>query len=653
MEDRIIRLLSLELRNFKGAKELKIDFNPDGPTNIYADNGKFKTTVADAINWVMFGKNSNDEEKFGIKTFDKDGKIIPNLRHSVIAKFEVNGVEEVFERRLSENWKREHGEVEKKFKNDQFLYFSNGESVKAGVFNTDISQLCESSMFKLLSNPLQFDRLEWKERRKILVDIVGEIPDLEILEQITTVKNKGDFNGLINTLNRKKSLERYRNGLMDQIKGHERELDEIPPRIDEVERLKPAYLDWNKIEADIKALKSELAQIDATIAEESKKHEKEQKKKTSITKSIGEKKLVVQNLESKLKLEANKLVNKNKTEASKIESYITDNELLINDSETTISIKNIDIAAFNSEIKNLREEYNFISSSKFELVPDSCICPTCKQDLPDIETKKEELEGNFNEDKANKLKAINKKGKAKVEKVELFETIIVDLKKDIDKSKKRIEDYNIQLEKLDVKENIIVFGKNAEWSKLNGEIHDLEIDLDKIKIITNQELIEKKEVVNNAIAKLNLDLKVKDQIIKADDRISELKQEQIDHSQKVAKFQKEIYALDKFEKVKMDRTEEKVNSMFSICKFRMFERQKNSIEKPECVTLIDGVPFSDANTASKINAGLDIIRVLSNHYGVFLPSIIDNRESVTNIIEMKSQVINLIKDENYQTLTVK
>ena len=64
---------------------------------------------------------------------------------------------------------------------------------------------------------------------------------------------------------------------------------------------------------------------------------------------------------------------------------------------------------------------------------------------------------------------------------------------------------------------------------------------------------------------------------------------------------------------------------------------------PASITaLIKGVPFTSANTARQYNAGLDVINTLSKHYEVVVPLFIDNRESINQLIETESQVINLI-----------
>jgi len=63
--------------------------------------------------------------------------------------------------------------------------------------------------------------------------------------------------------------------------------------------------------------------------------------------------------------------------------------------------------------------------------------------------------------------------------------------------------------------------------------------------------------------------------------------------------------------------------------------------------MVDGVPFSTLNNAMQIAAGLDIIHAISNKHGVSAPIWIDNRESVTEIPKMETQIINLVVDPRY------
>jgi hypothetical protein len=64
------------------------------------------------------------------------------------------------------------------------------------------------------------------------------------------------------------------------------------------------------------------------------------------------------------------------------------------------------------------------------------------------------------------------------------------------------------------------------------------------------------------------------------------------------------------------------------------------------------IPFGTANNAGKINAGIEIIDALSKHWGVEMPLIVDNAESVTQLLETELQVIKLIVDEKYKELQI-
>lgn len=112
-------------------------------------------------------------------------------------------------------------------------------------------------------------------------------------------------------------------------------------------------------------------------------------------------------------------------------------------------------------------------------------------------------------------------------------------------------------------------------------------------------------------------------------------------AQKIVSLEGWEYETEKYEKSLMSDLETKVNERFSGVQFKMFETQNNGGIKPTCVILINGVPYESANTASKIQSGIQIINVLSDHYNVTAPILIDNRESVIEIPETKSQIFNM------------
>ena len=84
----------------------------------------------------------------------------------------------------------------------------------------------------------------------------------------------------------------------------------------------------------------------------------------------------------------------------------------------------------------------------------------------------------------------------------------------------------------------------------------------------------------------------------------------------------------------------------------MFNIQVNGGIEPCCEALVNGVPYSDCNNASKINAGLDIINTLSIFHDTFISVWTDNSEAVTKMLPINNQLVRLVVSEPDKTLRV-
>jgi len=118
-----IKLLSLQIRNFKGVRDLKIEFTDH--TVISGDNGTGKTTIVDAFQWLLFGKNSNDEKEFNIKTLDSLNRPIHKLEHEVIAIIDMDGVHSRFSRMFKEKWTKKRGSEDAEFTGHETTFSVN------------------------------------------------------------------------------------------------------------------------------------------------------------------------------------------------------------------------------------------------------------------------------------------------------------------------------------------------------------------------------------------------------------------------------------------------------------------------------------------------------------------------------------------------
>ena len=90
-----IKIKRLVLENFKCHKSLKLDFE-GGNASIYGDNASGKTSVYDALTWLLFGKDSqgNGEKNIEIKPLDASGEVKDHLAVTEVeAVLDVNGEE--------------------------------------------------------------------------------------------------------------------------------------------------------------------------------------------------------------------------------------------------------------------------------------------------------------------------------------------------------------------------------------------------------------------------------------------------------------------------------------------------------------------------------------------------------------------------------
>ena len=160
-----IEIVKLELTNFKCFRHKEIDFNSD-VTVIRGRNGVGKTTIADAILWCLFGKNTQGQSDFDLKTHDENGKPIPNLDHSVEMSLSVDGSTVTLKRTVKEVWIKRRGSDEQVFKNNTTEYMFNGEVVTATDYKKHISGIVSEDIFKAITSPSYFPSLKWQQQRE-------------------------------------------------------------------------------------------------------------------------------------------------------------------------------------------------------------------------------------------------------------------------------------------------------------------------------------------------------------------------------------------------------------------------------------------------------------------------------------------------------
>lgn len=651
---------TLTLKNFKGILGEKTINFCDTVTSIYGANHTGKTTVIDAILWVLFDKNSENASVFGIDTKDENNNIIPKLEHSVKLTLSVDGVERTLEKVRKDVWSKPRGQKEEVLTGHTTNYFISGNKYTQTEYKAEIANILPEALFKCITNPMFFPALPPTEQRMLLEQMVGETSFVDVVSQKKewTLLEKYIENG---------DVEKFRENLAYKIKLVKEELKLIPSRIsehtNELAELQSKDYNFPILEKRIAEIEKGLQHYDDMLADASKGSDEKYKAKMAVRKQI-------QAYEAERDSIINK-INKENREAEQLhESVISSIKDTIAKQQKNIRDANVD-AQSNERRKELLEKQKVDFRTRWQQVEDETfqwdeaneVCPTCHQRLPqeDIDTLRERLQGNFNESKAKKQELLDieaesiakkqneieeERKRCATDKQEAEERI-VHLEKELEKAK------GIQPEKKDYTTDSRVVELTSLIKGEEDKLQQLEQEEDNT---TQQEAInrikEQKQGQQQLRDQLRDQLQVKLQIERKEKRIAELTAEQQSLSQQLTDLEQQDNAAMQLVQFYIEELERKVNKMFDIVKFTMFEHHLNGNIKTKCECTMHGTPYQDLSNSEKINAGIDIINAMCRHRNAFAPIIIDNAESITDILPTASQQIRLVVSAQDKELTI-
>ena len=672
----VIKLKKLSIINFKGVRSLEIDFNHI--TNILGDNATGKTSIFDAFLWLFFGKNSENVSDFEVKRLDEKNRFIKDLESEVCAIINIDQQEICIKKVLRQKWVKRRGELEAAYQGDENCYFWNDVPLKESEFKTKIKGIVDETLFRLITNPFYFNSLKWQERRNTLIEIAGNISNQEVLDSVMTVSNKARFTALVDALNAGKTIDEYKKEIAAKKKKIKDEAESIPSRIDEVRRGMPDEYNFSALQIELVDLQKELTSINDALNDELALQSANNKARAEVLRIHNEKvrehqqkvfsvKTDIQNIEFEIKQKAKEFTGKADAELKYVNQQLDEK----NHDKTRFenSIKNLkdQVTEMETNLQQLREDYEVIGSEEFKFDDHLAICPACKQSLPegDIDSKKEELTANFNRNKLSKMEAKKKEALALKDsiasthiRIENGENKLAELNEEIEVLHQKIKTLKEAASTIESQDDVLkrLYESHDRYQSLKSELSGLEKVVFTEPVFEpfagNESLKMKRVDVTNNINAIHSKLNNEAAIERAKKRITELEAQENKLAQELADFEGSEFSIFEFTKSKVDAIERKINGKFKQVKFKMFDVQNNGGEVECCETLINGVPFSDANNAAKINAGIDIINTLCHHYDVYAPIFIDNRESVTKLIDSDSQIVNLIVSEADKKLRV-
>ncbi len=159
MTDFIVQ--SLDIENFKGIRSLHLDFSST-VTNIYGDNAAGKTTVYDALTWLLFGKDSSGSAKFSVKPAGASG-VMPTITAVCL----VGGQPRKLRKVLQERWSKPRGGAAAQYEGDTVDYTVDDVPKKEAAYKQMIAEMADENLFWLLTGVHHFAReLPWKECRR-------------------------------------------------------------------------------------------------------------------------------------------------------------------------------------------------------------------------------------------------------------------------------------------------------------------------------------------------------------------------------------------------------------------------------------------------------------------------------------------------------
>jgi len=650
-------LKSLHMENFKGIRSLDVKFS--NKIKIKGQNAAGKTTIFDAFTWLLFNKNSAGEEKFNVRPLDKDGKHIDNVEIKVAGVIEVDGKEVELSKVQKQNWVKKRGTDTVTLQGNVNSFEIDGYPKSEAEFKTYISGLAQSEeMFKMLTNPQYFSSLKWKEQRDILMKLVADVSDVELAQ--TDAK----YAPLIDELEKAPSTDDIRAKFSKALSEWKKKQAEIPVRIDEAEKSKvdvdvaEQELLKADLERKIEALEDLIGKPDARIDEMRSEEMHCQFEMSAIAQTMDNE------LSSKKReIENHKYDHERKLED--VRSSIRKAQDSIESNKKSISEQTLKKSDLVKRYKEEKEKK--FDDSKWIFDVSTTVCSLCGQRLP--EDKIESLRADFSQRKADAIEIFNEEHAKILAMIVDDGNACAEMIKDLTKNNKELGNKINTLKLNEAEEIDIIKGfdeqiskipscadymQNTEYAKLKAKQDKLLADIAELESKGKDKVAEyakaDKAKLKSQLDEVNKIITQAANNVAIDDRIETLRDEQKEIGQKVADQEQMLYLLEEFIRFKLDKVSESINSHFKTVNFKLFEMQLNGGMKDCCECTVNGVPYSTLNSGHRIVAGLDIIRSLSELYGVSVPIFVDNAESLNefNVQDMDAQLILLSVSEDKQ-----
>lgn len=649
---------SLTLLNFKGVRALHVDFG-EGLTIISGRNATGKTSIADAIMWVLFD-TGYDGNKLEPKTYNKEGQIIKEIPHEVelTVKIFYDGTEPagqdniVLKRTLTDSWKGDECI-------NTFKYYVNDEVVTAGEYKKTVDAICPEDVFRLCSSTKDFVYRPWQEQRNKLQTLVGDITT----EDITEGNRKYDF--VVEAL-KKQDIDKLVHHIKYKRKEVQEQLDAVPIRLEELNKSLPESQNWESLSNEKAQLNDKLVDL-ANKIQEIRTGGADKARLDGIRKKIEFAEKRKRNMETSA-------MNLATDQATKHQSDVITSDVAVKKAQRTVDELKQKMSGYSEtdiHAKKQKEECEKKADEINDKIDEATkrswvwnaedgICPHCGQSLPaaDVERIKHESEKRFNDRKADDLKALDEdfnklqhtytELKNLLEKTEEERKITTNQLVEAHKVLKEAEYHKLEVdtEVPDTYEQILA--KKEEYHKVVKELADLQDELDKPSETSSEEtakmlseLEKEREPIGiryNEVLEL---LATKETFDRISTRIEDINKDKETYQNQLDELDEELEIANEYNQKSCQLLEDRVNGHFDYVKWSLFKTTLDGEKKPFCECYHIGVPYSRLNTAAKVNAGIDIAYTFARYNEISVPMLLDECESVNRPLYHGGQQIRL------------
>lgn len=639
-----IKFKKIRIRNFRGL--VSFEANLEGRSvRISGANGLGKSSVADAITWVLFGKDSRRRTAFPIDPVDDAGRIIHNLDVSVELEMLIDGQPTTLRRRRQEKWVQKRGMTREQLDGHQTTCYIDGRPLPSSDFSSHVDTIVKEELFRALTTPDYFPSLPMDQQYRLLVKIVGTRSLAEIAAKDEEAMKVVDELG-------QRSIDQYRQGLSYDLQRTRKELETIPVRLSEVqgfiEQVKAKGADGKTAQRHAKGIEEKLRQVTQEIdsmagvvrAENARYNDQR-----AYIQQLRQQRAAIEDRIEKQNREARTL---HQSLVCKAKEELEAAEELHTAAKTMLGLHERRLKDMEQQLTDFRSRWEEVERLSFSWNAEEAVCPTCGQPLPQdqADQKRVEAEMRFNERKMKQQDALDEEGKKLAASKQRLQDLSAAAREEMATAERLMPEARERLSKAEAEPTEQAdYHDASDWQRLTAEIDQRMKELEQTTQAQEPPQLAALRTEEQAYRKeLRLLQQTIDRSKQIDEYIrreKELQKWRTTLSGDVARMQTRLEAAERLQLMEANDLQQRVNDLFPSVRFRLSRELLNGREVGHCELSVDGVPYSGLSTSERINAGLELINALARHYNIVAPIVIDNAEAVNKVAQTLGQQILL------------